>query len=97
MPPRHVDFLWRRERPLTICIAAMGSTAPDQHIIICAADRMITAADVQAVPEQMKTFQLTHHILALLAGDASPQVTIGTATHRRVTSLGSAGETPHLI
>ena len=60
---------------MTICVAAMcdGPRAP---CIIGAADRMITAGDIEFEPEQPKINYLTSAISVMVAGDSALQTEI---------------------
>lgn len=58
---------------VTVCIATVcgGNT-----IIIGAADRMITAGDIEFEPQQTKIIQLSNSIAVMIAGDSSMQAEI---------------------
>ena len=58
--------------PVTVCIAAMC----DEHTILGASDRMLTAGDVQFEPQETKLVQMTTSIVVMVAGDSGMQVEI---------------------
>ena len=61
---------------MTVCIAAMcRAPAPydNANVIVGAADRMLTAADIEFEPDTPKIIKLTNSIFALLSGDSSLQ------------------------
>lgn len=72
---------------MTVCIAAICTAENGGSMIVGASDRMMTAADVQFEPNQMKLYKLTANVVAMLAGDMSPQVSICTATERELTNV----------
>lgn len=57
---------------MTVCVAAICN----QHTIIAASDRMLTAGDVQFEPQQSKIVTLSSSIAALSAGDSGMQAEI---------------------
>ncbi len=57
---------------MTVCIAAKCGGG----LIIGAADRMLTAGDIQFQPEAPKIFPITTSIVIMIAGDASLQAEI---------------------
>src|SRR5581483_11698384 len=61
----------RRERRMTVCIAAVCNVGPEPlaTTIVAAADRMITIGDLEYEPEQTKIVELAGQTIALLAGD----------------------------
>lgn len=59
--------------PVTVCIAALCLNG---RVVVCASDRMITAADIQFEPPQRKVWQLTTATCLLTAGDTSFQTQI---------------------
>jgi 20S proteasome alpha/beta subunit len=67
---------------MTVCVAAMCN----QHTIIAASDRMLTAGDVQFEPQQSKIVTLSSSIAALTAGDAGMQAEIFHQVRRDVTA-----------
>lgn len=62
---------------MTVCLAAIcqwneiNPSAGYVPLVIGAADRMLTASDVQYEPPQRKIFGLTKNFVALIAGDAA--------------------------
>jgi len=61
---------------MTVCIAAMcRAPAPydNQCVIVGAADRMLTAGNIEFEPDTPKIIRLTNSIFALLSGDSSLQ------------------------
>lgn len=62
----------REEIPVTVCVAAMF----DEHGILGASDRMLTAGDVQFEPQQPKIIFISNSIAAMIAGDSSMQAEI---------------------
>lgn len=58
---------------MTICIAAISRTSENQYQIIGAADRKVTAGDIQFEPPVQKVYTFTSHIVALIAGDSAAQ------------------------
>lgn len=57
---------------MTICVAAICN----RHTIFAAADRMLTAGDIQFEPSQSKTHVITNSIVALAASDSAMQAEI---------------------
>lgn len=74
--------LLTKERPVTICIAAICDFRSDPSsglyspCIVGATDRMLTAGDIQFEPPTGKIFSLSRNVVALLAGDAGAQIEI---------------------
>jgi hypothetical protein len=58
---------------VTVCIAALCNGA---NTVIGAADRMLTAGDIEFEPPQTKLLNLTSSITALVAGDARLQIEV---------------------
>ena len=58
---------------MTVCVAALCDEA---RAVIGAADRMLTAGDIEFEPPQTKIIELTTSIVGLIAGDASFQAGI---------------------
>jgi hypothetical protein len=86
---KHLDFDRRRpdNRPkpirerqsVTVCVAAICKALPPNEnfsMIVGAADRMLTAGDIEFEPEVPKIVPLTNSIFVLLAGDSSLQTEI---------------------
>ena len=68
-----------RTDPVTICIASISQFEHEGNfypMIVGATDRMLTAGDIQFEPSQTKVANLTSRIVALVAGDASFQVSV---------------------
>ncbi len=64
---------------MTICVAAICKGVPPNDtipMVVGAADRMLTAGDIEFEPEQPKIVPLTTSIFALLAGDSALQTEI---------------------
>jgi hypothetical protein len=61
-----------RRSALTVCVAAIC----EEHIILGASDRMVTAGDVEFEPPQTKVSFLTSSIAVMIAGDSSLQLEI---------------------
>lgn len=57
---------------MTVCVAAIT----EKSMVFGAADRMLTAGDIQFEPAIPKVFLLTNSIVALLAGDSALQTEI---------------------
>ncbi len=74
-----LDSKERRLVPVTICIASMSVFELDNYnypMLITATDRMLTSGDIQFEPYQTKVATLHTGILALVAGDASFQISV---------------------
>jgi hypothetical protein len=73
----------RGERPLTVCIAAICTWAPNQPLMIVgASDRMLSAPDIKFEPPQRKIYQFHQNAVALIAGDPYAQISICDETMR---------------
>src|SRR5438876_5078171 len=62
-----LQTIWRLY--MTVCVAAMC----EQHQIIGASDRMLTAGDIQFEPQQQKIIPVTNSIVLMIAGDSALQ------------------------
>jgi hypothetical protein len=72
---------------MTICVAAICKALPphDQYyMVVGAADRMLTAGDIEFEPEQPKIVSLTPSVFVLLAGDSALQTEIMQNVYRTV-------------
>jgi hypothetical protein len=58
---------------VTVCVAAICGNG---SLLVGAADRMLTAGDVQFEPQQSKLMPVTSSIVAMIAGDAAMQIEI---------------------
>lgn len=65
-PPEEISL---QDSTVTVCVAAICDTST----VFGAADRMLTAGDVEFEPAQSKIWELTSSIAAMFAGDASLQ------------------------
>ena len=65
---------------LTVCVAAICNN----ENIVGAADRMLTAGDVEFEPPQTKVLAVTSSIALMIAGDASLQIEIIHVLQARV-------------
>ena len=71
----------RRKLPMTICIAARASDGS----ILCAADRMITAGDMEMEAPVSKLKAMTHSIVVMPSDDdAALHTQILNETYRKV-------------
>ena len=66
--------------PMTICVATIA-----QGTIFGAADRMLTAGDIEFEPAQSKLFQLSNSIVAMMSGDSAFQGQLLTDLRQWVT------------
>jgi len=66
-PKRKISKNINQGVPVTVCIAAIH----DGNCILGAADRMLTAGDIQFQPEQSKIYPITTSIVAMISGDVS--------------------------
>jgi len=84
----------KREREsVTVCVAAIcKSYAPNEQffMVVGAADRMLTAGDIEFEPEQPKVWAVTSSIFCLLAGDSALQTEIMQGVWQVVTSRVAA-------
>ncbi len=79
---------------MTVCIAAM-CVGPDGPLVVCAADQMVTAGDIEFEPSQAKyhAFSLTPAgptAAALIAGDNTAQITICSRAMARLSAMPGA-------
>lgn len=82
----------RRTAPVTVCVAAIcqwNESNSDLWIpmVVGAADRMLTASDIQYEPPQCKIFALTKKFAVMIAGDAAAHSRIVTAVTQRLTTV----------
>ncbi len=77
---------------MTVCIAAICSWDSNAHTIVGASDRMLSASDVKFEPPQMKLFQFSDHVVALVAGDPYAQIAICNKAVRAMKVRESRGK-----
>ena len=69
---------------MTVCIAALCG---DANVVVCVADRMLSAGDIEFEPPFPKIYPLTSSIALLSAGDAALQVEITQALFYRTQGM----------